>query len=191
MSAAATPVAPHAVRRVEIEAGVAVEVRGDDAPVPARAPGARALRHVVEAPAGPLQEERVPAAHLLHPGDRDRQEDAARERHRQRRVAVQEAPLRIRPRRVEVEDAVAVEVSPRARHAVRAVLDAGLLRDVFEALSVHVAVEVLQAEVVRDEEVRPAVVVVVGEEAGEGPPRRFLDAPCRRGVAEASGAVSE
>ena len=184
-------VPPHPVRRVDVEAPVVVEIRRDRAPVPARAAGAGARRRVLEAALRRLKEERVAAAHLLHPRDGDGFEDASRQGNGQAGVLVEEAPLRVRARRVEVHPAVAVEVAPRGGHPVAAVLDSELRRHVLEALPVDVPVEVLQAEVVRHDEVGAAVAVEVGEEARERPARGLRDTPFGRRVAEMALPVPE
>ena len=132
----------------------------------------------------------LPEAMSSHQLDRDRAGRAGpAEADGNRRVLVEEVPLRVGAGRVEVGPAVAVEVRPGAGHAVGARLRAGLLRDVLEALAAVVAVEVLQAEVVGREQVLVAVLVVVLEERRERPARHAREAPGVRGVGEVAVAV--
>ena len=177
-------VSPHAVGRVDVGPGVVVEVRGHGAPVPARVRGAGAGGRVLEGVVGLLQEERIALRHRLDPFDRDREKGPPRHADRKAGVLVEEIPLRVRAGRVKVEKAVAVEIRPGGGHAVGADSRPGLLRDVLEAAAAGVAVEVLEAEVVRDEKVRPPVPVVVGEERRERPARRLVDSPGGPGVGE-------
>ena len=72
---------------------------------------------------------------------------------------------------VEIEPAVVVVVEEGRAHAGAVIEDTGACRDVLEAdhatLRAEVAVQVLGAEVVGDEQVGPAVVVVVGPRGSE------------------------
>ena len=90
---------------------------------------------------------------------------------------MEEVPLRLAARRVQIEPAVPVEVGDRGRHSVGANLRVGGVGDVHEAVSPIVVVEIFQAEVVRDEQIGPAVAVVVGEEGGKRPAGRLRDSP--------------
>ena len=78
-----------------------------------------------------------------------------------------------------VEVAVAVEVADRRTHAVLVVGDSVLL-DQVEGSVLLVAQDLRGAEVGGDEQVRPAVVVDVGEVAGEG----VVDVAALQGTAE-------
>ncbi len=189
LDVAVAAVAPHAVGGVDVGPAVVVEVGGDGAPVPAGLLRARARRRVLERVVGTLEQQRVARGHVLAPLDREGQEQPAGQADGNRRVLVEEVPLRVGAGRVEVGPAVAVEVGPRARHAVRARLRSGLLRDVDEALSVFVVVQVLQPEVVGRHQVFVAVLVVVLEERRERPARHPFEAPGLRGVGEVAVAV--
>ncbi len=188
LDVAVAPVAPESVGGVEVGPAVVVEVGGDRAPVPAGVTGPGAGRRVLERVVRPLEEQRVARGHVLAPADGRREKDAAPEGDGNRRVLVEEVPLRVRARRVDVGPAVAVVVRPRARHAVRAGERAGLLRHVLESPA-EVAVEVLQAEVVGRHEILAAVLVIVLEEGGERPARFIADSPGLRRVGEAAMAV--
>ncbi len=108
---------------------------------------------------------------------------------RNRRILVQEVPLRVRAGRVEVGPAVAVEIRPGSRHSVRADGCPGFLGDVLEALAPDVAIQVLEAEVVGGEQVHAAVLVVVLKQARQRPARHAREPPRADDVGEVALAV--
>ncbi len=160
----------HAVGDVEVVPAVAVEVEGVGGPRPAAHLRSRGQGHVLEGAVAPIAEERV-AAHVAAVDVADLR----------RRVRL-EAGLRghalagRRPHvaRVDVQVPVVVEVHEGGAHARAVVLDAGLGGHVLEVdLTVDpslVVVEVLPAEVVRDQEVGPPVLVVIAPGGREAEP---------------------
>ena len=157
----------HPVGDVEIVPAVAVEVERVGRPRPAADVGAGLQRGVLEAAVAQVAIEAVAAGVLsivgAHLGGR-----AGHERRRRGDAQAVGGP---HVAGIDVEAAVVVVVEERRAHAGTVVEDAGLRRDVLEAdraaARAEVAIQVLDAEVVGDEQVGPAVLVVVGPRRGE------------------------
>ena len=157
----------HAVGDVEIVEAVAVEVERVGGPRPAAHVGARLHRHVLEAAVAEVAVEAVAACVLSIAGADVGRGIGHEGRRRGDALAVRGPHVA----GIDVEAAVVVVVEEGGAHASAVVEHAGLFGDVLEAdraaARAQVAIQVLDAEVVGDEQVRPAVLVVVGPRRGE------------------------
>ena len=157
----------HPIGNVEIVPAVAVEVERVGGPRPAPDVGAGLQRDVLEAAVAQVAVEAVAARVLPILGAYV----GGRAGHERRRCGDPLAVGGPHVAGVDVEVAVVVVVEERRAHAGAVVEDAGLRRDVLEAdraaARAEVVKEVLDAEVVGDEQIGPAVLVVVGPRRGE------------------------
>ena len=151
----------HAVHAEDVFPAVAVEVEGTRGPRPAAHLGAGRHGDVLEGAVAAVAEERVPPRMVMV----ERPHAVRRLGHEVRAARQPQAGVAPHLPAVDVLPAVAVEVEPEDAHAGRVVLDAGPGGDVLEAhLPVpqpQVVVQVLSPEVVGDDQVGPAVPVVV------------------------------
>ena len=181
----------HAVGDIEVVPAVAVDVDGVRGPGPAARRRMRRARRVLERAVAAVPEERiaarVPAVLLAHLGRR-----VGHERRGPGDALPGGGP---HVAGVDVQPTVVVVVEERGAHAGAVIEHAGPCRDVLEPdtsvrLPAEVPVQVLRAEVVGHQQIRPAVLVVVGPRGGEVIPIvAFVDAGLLRDVDEASAAV--
>ncbi len=165
----AVPAGQHAVGDVEVLPAVAVEIDRIGRPGPAPHRGARVHRAVVEGAVPAVAEQRVaPGVSPVQTAHVGR--SVWHERRGRGDALARRAP---HVARVDVEQTVVVVVEEGGAHAggmVEHACPLGLVGEAHDAgavLSPEVAIQVVGAEVVGDQQVGPAIAVVVGPGRGE------------------------